>query len=47
MSNQGGTFVKLRKYRESDCEAIVRLFYATVHNINIRDYSETQPNVCI
>lgn len=37
--------MKLRKYRESDCEAIVCLFYDTVHNINIRDYSEDQLNV--
>lgn len=45
VNTQGGTSMKLRKYRESDCEAIVSLFYDTVHNVNIRDYSEIQLNV--
>lgn len=30
MNHQGGTFGKLRKYRESDCEETVCLFYDTV-----------------
>lgn len=34
--------MEIRKYRETDLEAIVRLFYDTVHNVNIRDYSSVQ-----
>ena len=34
--------MEIRKYRETDLEAIVRLFYDTVHSINIRDYSSAQ-----
>lgn len=34
--------MEIRKYRETDLEAIVRLFYDTVHNVNIRDYSSAQ-----
>ena len=37
--------MEIREYRESDLEAIVRLFYDTVHNINIRDYSSAQIEV--
>lgn len=32
----------IRKYRSSDCEKIAKLFYDTVHNVNIRDYSAAQ-----
>lgn len=32
----------IRKYRFSDCEEIAKLFYDTVHNVNIRDYSAEQ-----
>lgn len=32
----------LRKYRSADCETLAKLFYDTVHNVNIRDYSAEQ-----
>lgn len=32
----------LREYRSSDCEEIAKLFYETVHGVNIRDYSSEQ-----
>ncbi|MGN1305793.1 MAG: GNAT family N-acetyltransferase [Oscillospiraceae bacterium] len=32
----------IRKYRSSDCEEIAKLFYDTVHNVNIQDYSAEQ-----
>lgn len=35
----------LRKYRPSDCEEIIKLFYQTVHTINSADYSPEQLNV--
>ena len=31
-----------RKYRPSDCQAVVRLFYETVHTVCRRDYSPAQ-----
>ena len=34
--------MEIREYREADLEAIVRLFYDTVHSINIQDYSSAQ-----
>lgn len=32
----------LRRYRSADCAEIAKLFYDTVHNVNIRDYSAEQ-----
>jgi len=37
--------ILVRTYRSSDAPAIAALYYNTVHNINIRDYSEEQVNV--
>ena len=34
----------LRSYRSADCEEIAKLFYDTVHEINIRDYTAEQVN---
>lgn len=35
----------IREYIPSDCEHIAKLFYDTVHCVNIRDYTEAQVNV--
>lgn len=32
----------LRRYRSADCKTLAKLFYDTVHNVNIRDYSAEQ-----
>lgn len=34
--------MQLRKYREQDLPEIYRLFYATVHRVNGKDYSPSQ-----
>jgi putative acetyltransferase len=34
--------MKIRKYEIADTEQIVQLFYDTVHQINIRDYTKAQ-----
>lgn len=36
--------VKIRKYQERDSEFLAKIYYHTIHNINIRDYSEEQIN---
>ena len=35
----------VRKYQISDTEAIMKLFYNTVHQINIHDYTQEQVNL--
>lgn len=35
----------LRKYRTSDCEEVIKLFYNTVHTINAKDYTKTQLDI--
>ncbi len=35
----------IRKYKPSDCAAMAKLFYDTVHTINSRDYTKEQLNV--
>ncbi|WP_310602003.1 GNAT family N-acetyltransferase [Anaerosporobacter sp.] len=35
----------IRKYKPSDCEYLIDLFYNTVHTVNAKDYSEEQLNV--
>lgn len=37
--------MNIRQYKTSDLEQIARLFYETVHAINIKDYTEQQVNV--
>lgn len=37
--------MEIRKYQPSDCEELARLFYNTVHTINVKDYTEEQLNV--
>lgn len=37
--------MNIRQYKSSDLEQIARLFYETVHAINIKDYTEQQVNV--
>ena len=32
----------LRAYRSADCPALAELFYQTVHQVNIRDYTQAQ-----
>ena len=32
----------LRKYTETDCAELARLFYDTVHTVNAKDYSQEQ-----
>ena len=34
--------MELRAYRPEDCEAMLRLFYDTVHTVNARDYTKEQ-----
>lgn len=37
--------VTLRAYRPEDCPLLLRLFYDTVHTVNVRDYTDEQCNV--
>jgi putative acetyltransferase len=37
--------MKLRNYKPSDCEALIQLFYRTVHKINAKDYTSEQLSV--
>ena len=37
--------MKIRTYRQSDCEEILKLFYHTVHTVNAKDYTLEQRNV--
>lgn len=32
----------IRKYKSSDCKELSELFYNTVHNVNVKDYSKEQ-----
>ena len=34
--------ITLRPYRNDDCEAVVRLFYETIHSVNAKDYTQEQ-----
>ncbi|MFT4144871.1 MAG: GNAT family N-acetyltransferase [Mobilitalea sp.] len=34
--------MKLREYHPDDCKEVVKLFYDTIHSINIKDYTELQ-----
>ena len=36
--------IEIRKYQLSDAQALANIYYYTIHNINIRDYSEEQIN---
>ena len=36
--------IQIRKYQPSDAQALANIYYHTIHNINIRDYSEQQIN---
>ena len=35
----------IRKYKISDCEKLFKLFYDTVHSVNLEDYTQEQVNV--
>ncbi|MDE5620913.1 MAG: GNAT family N-acetyltransferase [Ruminococcus sp.] len=35
----------IRKYKPSDCEKLIKLFYQTVHTVNSADYSPEQLDV--
>lgn len=39
------TKMEIRQYKSIDLEQIARLFYETVHAVNINDYTEEQVNV--
>ncbi len=41
-SNYPKETIYLRKYLPSDCESLAELFFQTVHNINIKDYTKEQ-----
>lgn len=34
--------IKIRDYKESDANALWAIFYHTIRNINVRDYSQAQ-----
>ncbi len=34
--------VNLRRYTKNDCATLMNLFYETIHNINIKDYTEDE-----
>ncbi|GEP67243.1 GNAT family N-acetyltransferase [Clostridium beijerinckii] len=34
--------MNIRIYKTGDCEEIIKLFYETVHSINVRDYTKSQ-----
>ena len=36
--------MEIRAYRQSDCKALAKLFYNTVHTVNARDYTQEQLN---
>ncbi|TYP48148.1 putative acetyltransferase [Thermosediminibacter litoriperuensis] len=37
--------MRIRRYKESDLEQMLKLLYDTVHNVNIKDYSPEQVDV--
>lgn len=37
--------MKIREYKNGDLDEMLELFYDTVHNINVRDYTEEQVNM--
>ena len=37
--------MRLREYKPADCAEMARLFYDTVHTVNLRDYTPEQVNV--
>lgn len=37
--------LEIRKYKQSDCKELAKLFYHTVHTVNAKDYTEGQLNV--
>lgn len=37
--------MNIRKYKSEDCREMAKLFYDTVHKVNIKDYSKAQVNV--
>ena len=37
--------MELRRYQQSDCEELTKLFYNTVHTVNAKDYTKEQLDV--
>lgn len=37
--------MEIRKYQPSDCEELAKLFYHTVHTVNVKDYTKEQLDV--
>lgn len=36
--------VTIRPYKKSDCSELAKIYYYTIHNVNIKDYNEEQVN---
>ncbi len=36
--------VNIRPYKKSDCSDLAKIYYNTIHSINIKDYNEEQVN---
>lgn len=45
MKNRISEDILLRSYRPGDAKVLARLFYETIHAVNIRDYTQAQVNV--
>src|SRR5574344_60543 len=41
-ANTKESLMEIRKYKSADCAEILELFYHTVHEINIKDYTKQQ-----
>ena len=39
--------MRLREYKPADCAEMARLFYDTVHTVNLRDYTPEQVNAWV
>ena len=42
--HRSGRKMNLRDYKTSDCTQLAELFYQTVHNVNVKDYTQAQLN---
>lgn len=36
--------ITVRSYKKSDCSELAKIYYSTIHNVNIKDYTEEQVN---
>ena len=37
--------IYIRRYRSADCEQILKLFFETIHSVNLKDYNKKQIQV--